>query len=357
MKRLELTDYARFFAAMMVVLFHYTFNGIANGKISSIPMDNDIANITKYGYLGVELFFMISGYVIFYSAKMRTASQFAFSRVLRLFPSYWFAVIFTSVFIYFLGNEKITTDIKTTLINLTMLQSFLGAKDVDGVYWTLIFELKFYFVIFVFLLLGLQSKLDLLIKTWALMIFIINISNLGNYPLLSGYFSYFIAGALLSIARDTKSIITYTLLLMMFYCSITFSINHANIVNLKENIDYNTTVTGVLISLFFLFFLFQNTKYAQNLSLPLSTILGAIVYPLYLLHAHIGYMLLDKFANGSNRTLLTVIIIFFAITIAYLTHVIIEKKCSPTWKYLFGLFVAKPIEGIEKRLYKKTEES
>ena len=56
MKRLALLDYGRFFAVIIVVLFHYTFNGIANGKISSISHIPSVIAFTKYGYLGVELF-------------------------------------------------------------------------------------------------------------------------------------------------------------------------------------------------------------------------------------------------------------------------------------------------------------
>lgn len=101
MKRLQLLDYSRFIAAIMVVLYHYTFNGIENGKISTISHDESLVFFTKYGYLGVELFFMISGYVIFKSATGRTASEFAVGRATRLYPAYWFAVLFTSCFAFF----------------------------------------------------------------------------------------------------------------------------------------------------------------------------------------------------------------------------------------------------------------
>jgi peptidoglycan/LPS O-acetylase OafA/YrhL len=50
MRRLELLDYARFFAAIIVVLFHYTFNGIANGKIDSLEHIDSLIEFTKYGH-------------------------------------------------------------------------------------------------------------------------------------------------------------------------------------------------------------------------------------------------------------------------------------------------------------------
>ncbi|HCW47481.1 MAG TPA: hypothetical protein DGH25_08930 [Erwiniaceae bacterium] len=79
-QRVELIDYLRLIAALGVILFHYTFNGIDNGKITSITQIPELTQFTKFGYLGVELFFMISGYVIFFSAKNKSFSRFISTR-------------------------------------------------------------------------------------------------------------------------------------------------------------------------------------------------------------------------------------------------------------------------------------
>jgi peptidoglycan/LPS O-acetylase OafA/YrhL len=86
MKRIDLLDYARLFAAFCVLALHYTYSGITNGKVTSIGHIDSIIDITKYGYLGVEFFFMISGYVIFFSATNSSASKFIVSRAVRLYP-------------------------------------------------------------------------------------------------------------------------------------------------------------------------------------------------------------------------------------------------------------------------------
>jgi peptidoglycan/LPS O-acetylase OafA/YrhL len=153
-RRLELLDCVRFFAVLMVMAFHYTFNGIVNGKINSIRQVDWLVDVTKYGYLGVELFFLISGYVIFFSAQSGSSSKFAVSRAIRLYPAYWFAVLFTSLFSYYWGGELMAVTPTMVVINLTMLQSFLNISDVDGVYWTLGYEVKFYAAVFFLLLIG-----------------------------------------------------------------------------------------------------------------------------------------------------------------------------------------------------------
>lgn len=103
MQRLALLDYGRFFAALSVVFFHYFYNGITNGKIATLE-HTWFAEIASYGHFGVQFFFIISGYVIFFSLKDKGAAAFLKSRLKRLYPTYWCAIIFTSFFIYLWGG-------------------------------------------------------------------------------------------------------------------------------------------------------------------------------------------------------------------------------------------------------------
>ena len=157
MKRLQLLDYGRFAAAFSVLLYHYTFNGFRNGKISSIGPVDFITYVTHFGKIGVEFFFIISGYVIYYSAQNKTPGEFAFSRIKRLYPAFWFAVFFTSLFAFLWGRGTVMeVSAPQILANLTMVPELFGYKNVDGAYWTLVYELKFYLL--VFLVLFFQGK-------------------------------------------------------------------------------------------------------------------------------------------------------------------------------------------------------
>lgn len=139
-RRLTEIDALRGIAAMLVVLFHYTTRyqelyGHTTPAMLSLP----------WGYLGVNLFFMISGFVIFMTLeRTRAPADFIVSRFSRLYPAYWAAVALTFGVTHWLGLPDKVVPLSTGLLNLTMIQSLFGVHPVDGVYWTLEIELIFY---------------------------------------------------------------------------------------------------------------------------------------------------------------------------------------------------------------------
>ncbi|MEO7493614.1 MAG: acyltransferase [Massilia sp.] len=158
-RRLTGIDSLRGIAAMLVVLFHYTtrydelFHHTA-APFASVP----------WGHLGVNLFFMISGFVIFMTLeKTRHSMDFVVSRFSRLYPAFWAAVILTFLLTHLLGLPGKLVDGHTALLNLTMLHSFLNVPNVDGVYWTLEVELIFYFWAWLAFRLHLLGRVHLLL--------------------------------------------------------------------------------------------------------------------------------------------------------------------------------------------------
>ncbi|EAQ8060912.1 acyltransferase, partial [Salmonella enterica] len=84
--RINEIDLLRFVAAMAVVFFHYAFRGYAADGMSIMPYPS-LAPVSKYGFLGVQLFFMISGFVILMSASHGSIQNFTISRMVRLYPA------------------------------------------------------------------------------------------------------------------------------------------------------------------------------------------------------------------------------------------------------------------------------
>ncbi len=163
MPRLYVLDGLRLLAALFVVSYHYTAFAGHDPLTWGRPVHEVFpvfSRFSSYGFLGVELFFLISGFVICMTAWGRTPKQFLISRVARLFPAYWFATVATSVFVLVAGVTwlRLGRGLDRFLTNLTMLQHPLNVPDVDGVYWTLWCELVFYLLFLVVVHKGLTYK-------------------------------------------------------------------------------------------------------------------------------------------------------------------------------------------------------
>jgi peptidoglycan/LPS O-acetylase OafA/YrhL len=301
MKRLELLDYGRIAAALSVVTFHYFFNGIHNGKIATIHIVPEIVMFARYGYLGVDFFFMISGYVIFFSAANRSAGEFAASRLTRLYPAFWIAVLMTSVCALLWGAPLMTVTPAQVAANLTMAAPLLGYTFVDGVYWTLQLELAFYCLVLLALLIGVQRHLGALVLAWPVAMLVALAAGKAYLPYAGGYYAFFAAGAVLAASKERTTIISIGSTLVCIFLCVNFAAGESGALSASAGVPYSAAVIGTVVLAFFLFFFALNSRRGSSLSLPGSTLAGGLTYPIYLLHAHIGYMLLSRFGNDANR--------------------------------------------------------
>ncbi|TXL11196.1 hypothetical protein BMR04_16105 [Methylococcaceae bacterium HT3] len=155
--RLEYIDALRGVAIIGVMVYHYLPRFELTYQLDFAM----ITQYTEYGKYGVHLFFIISGYVI-YMTVARTSSpmQFIFARFSRLYPAFWVSVTLSYSLIVLYGDPvvRVLPDMYVYQANLTMLQRFILYPSIDGVYWTLTFELVFYFYMGVFMLFGLQRN-------------------------------------------------------------------------------------------------------------------------------------------------------------------------------------------------------
>lgn len=160
--RLTELDALRGIAACVVVLFHYTWRApLEMPSIETIPWG------IAWGQYGVELFFAISGFVIFMTLeRTRTTADFLVSRFARLFPAYWAGIILTSSLVVLLGATPLIPKLETVVVNFTMLQGFLYLPSVDGVYWSLTVELAFYVCMWLLWRFRLLDRIELLLLGW-----------------------------------------------------------------------------------------------------------------------------------------------------------------------------------------------
>lgn len=335
-RRVEIVDYFRLFAAVSVVGFHYLYNGIKNGKVDGISHEA-IAAVAQYGYLGVNLFFVISGYVILASVHGKTARQFAVGRALRLYPAFWVALLITTGFAIFLGGDRMGVTLEQVVVNATMVPSLLGQPFVDGVYWTLLYEVQFYALVFLLVLCRQGHRLATIMPAWAMLmlyLYLIDPSIGGSGPFLGSYFVWFAAGGIIaSIAESGWSTYKVIGLVSAFLPTTGFEL----------------TLTTVLKAFVLLAVLATLIPAVRQLRLPGSKMAGALTYPLYLLHAHIGYMLLTTFATDANKWFVYAAVLALVGTLAYLLHVVVERNPGSRrfWSWLFGNTLGRAVDGLQ----------
>ena len=348
--RLELLDYARFAAAFAVMLFHYLLNGIHNGKINSLTLSPDIVPVIQYGYLGVEFFFMISGYVIFFSARGRSASAFAVSRAIRLYPAYWCAICITSIVAQFWGHGEMQVTLQQALVNLGMFPGLFDVPYVDGVYWTLGYELSFYMMVLLMLLAGQQQRLHLWFLAWPLLMLVALAAERGYLPFLGNHYAYFSAGAAFAIAREKRSWAVMGALACCLLLCLQFSTGKAATMSASKGVEYSGLMIGVIVVFMFAFFAVLNTRAGSTLRLPASRLIGDLTYPWYLIHAHFGYMFLSRFAEDEHKFAWYGLTIILVLVMSYAINQYVEKMAAPLWRRVFTLGLRPSLDWLQARL-------
>ena len=336
--RLYSLDLLRFLAALMVVLYHFSYRGHIGGFTEfSLP---EISNWSKYGFLGVDLFFIISGFVIAWSADKHSLERFIGSRFLRLYPGFLAGVTITFIATLLLGGGVFHVSLSQYLANLTFLPQLFGREFMDGVYWSIVVEIIFYAWIALLVGSGLFRRfLPEIIALWLIIamlnefVFFIDALRL---PFMTPFAGFFAGGMMLYRWKLAGKSDNWEKLL--FTTAVVYSV----MIESKRGVTWGdafstdldrTILMGVTAALFMVFYAFIHWKMPAKTGKQLA-ILGSLSYPLYLIHQNIGYILLNKLSGLIPTWLLASIIV--AILVA--ASAIIAKYIEP-----FGRKVLKPV--------------
>ncbi|WP_404474874.1 acyltransferase family protein [Microbacterium aerolatum] len=354
--RFQLLDVCRFVAAFAVLVFHWLYKGTETGMMDTVSY-SPLAGVAAYGYLGVYFFFMISGFVIANSALDRPASVFAVGRLVRLYPSFWVAVILTSITVLLIGGSIFTVTIPQFLANLTMIPSLFDQPLVDRSYWTLFCEILFYGMVFVFLLVGLGKRLEVFYPAWALLMLVLTlvVPSIAALPLLGTLYAYFAAGAIIrTIHRRGWHWWQAVGLAASFYVAITSTLAEVNLINETATGPYvqSVPVTAAVVCFFFAVMLIQIIPKVAAWKIPKSYLLGALTYPLYLLHAHIGYMIFNRFANDENKWIVYPIALVFILGLSYALYKLVEQRPKKMWFTMFNNTAGRLVRAVENLLHR-----
>jgi peptidoglycan/LPS O-acetylase OafA/YrhL len=303
-KRMSELDGLRGLAILLVVMFHYYVRWP-----DIFPYKGDYAEffLFKYGFLGVQLFFMISGFVIFMSLDAsKGLLEFARKRWIRLFPA--MLIVTTFLFItapFFVerpfGQPKLLDVMPGLLfVESHFLNYVFGAslRDLEGAFWSLYVEVRFYIMLSVlyfafgrkkaiFVLFGIAFVLTLLklltvgggfksewIQT---LMFIMGQVFVGHflYWFLIGIVSYLVYKGEL---RQWSYPILLTILVLALLPMYKDPIKVAAAIGVTA-IFVTVTWHGQLKAVF---------------RWPLFAFFGMISYPLYLIHENAGVALIIK---------------------------------------------------------------
>lgn len=285
-------DALRGIAALSVVIFHFSMND--NAEVLGWSF--------RYGVTAVDIFFMISGFVIFLMTKrIRSWQEFLAFRFARLYPAFWYCLLITSAFV--LIYEPGDFSPFQVLANTTMFPIYFGMDVLDGSYWTLLVELVFYVWLF---LIFLRDKND-------------NIENIGFLTLagvmafhamrfaypdfydaairkieLLNHFPLFYAGILFCLLTIRASYPPKTIALIVA-CLLASCYLHDKggraMFHISASEHY--LLLTAYFSIFGLFVL-NRLSFINN---PLLLFLGRISYCLYLIHQYVGLQLISTLYN------------------------------------------------------------
>jgi peptidoglycan/LPS O-acetylase OafA/YrhL len=160
-------DALRFLCALMVALHHLFFWSWASPWTNIGDTRQIFAGAaqfpsavwwTWFGWVGVQIFFVISGFAITNSAVRVSPMQFWASRVLRLYPAIWVCATLSLVAQYFIGGISLPA-LFGRYTKSMLLAPWPTFYWLDGAYWSLAVEIMFYALIFLVLALKRASQI------------------------------------------------------------------------------------------------------------------------------------------------------------------------------------------------------
>jgi len=306
--------------AALAVVFHHFFIILDPGFLHSARY---------YGQLGVQVFFVISGFVIPYSLyrgqyTLRNYGTFVLKRVTRLDPPYIVtvaAIILLGIFSWyfpFQRGEVFKVTVPQVLLHFAYINIFFGYPWLADVFWTLAIELQYY------LLMGLVFPLIFSGKIW---IRIPTIAALGllAFVITSGAFVFFY------IFLFLMGIVTCQYWIGLIgkreYCVLVL-LSSALVVLVM---GFPSAVAGGLAVVAILFL---------KMDYALFRFLGSISYSLYLIHSPVGKRVLNLLLrltgaqSMGGKLLVIAMTTGVVIAAAYLLYRFVERP-SQRWSASF----------------------
>jgi peptidoglycan/LPS O-acetylase OafA/YrhL len=314
--RVPALDLLRLVAVLGVAAFHFGLQGPAG--MVAVP---DMTPVARYGFMGVSAFFVISGFVIAYSAEGRTATSFAIARFSRIYPTFLFCMTITFVAVQFFGAPYFQTTFQQWASNLVIVAP--GHTYIDSAYWSLVVEAVFYGWVAIFIRLGLfQRRCDAVLLIWIAISLLneltVDIRFFGKI-LLTDYSGFFVTGILLYQMLVGKSDGRLRgLFALAVMTGIYQSVHNLRWIQQETSSDFDElTVAEIFVASVAIIFIATRMKHVP-INPKLLLAIGGCTYPLYLLHQQLGYVAFMRM-NATTHPLFIAVVVVFAIALASLS--------------------------------------
>lgn len=321
-------DLLRGLAAVAVCYFHFT-----HGNPDFLNPTNILYTTGRFGFLGVDVFFVISGFVIPYAMfrgnyHRKDFGRFLTKRLVRIEPPYLVSIAlvlllnWVSTLSPYYRGAPFSINFEALALHLGYLNAFFNFPWVNDVYWTLAIEFQYY--ILIALLFPLLIHKEKRYAYGALILFGISGYFFGSHNFIFNYSLLFIAGILLFqfyIGYISKKAFgsMFLIVLLLIY----------------SKFDNRYLVAALLPFFFVNYFEFHD---------KVSKFLGNISYSLYLVHIPIGGRIINICETLFQNELIRSLFVFIALAVSLFSA------------WLFFRFVEKPFMELAKRIsYKKTE--
>lgn len=322
--RIKIIDGFRGIAILAVVLFHLFSRYTKPLYQTSLYPYEDKYNYFSLGNLGVQFFFIISGFVIFYTLK-NTNLFFDFwkKRLIRLVPSLIIASIIT-FFIFNIFDDKGLFPSSHKIINFLPSITFIAPdllnkifnikfEYISGSYWSLWVEIQFYILSSALFYFNKEKFIKNLILL-TIVIFLINSAFLHiiasdklqkilppemliSYPIyvnkiinIVSYIHFFSIGVLFYTLFENQQLNQKTSL----FIKLSLGFLLARTLFAGTYIEVRIIYLGLFLLFYFFIYYPQKLSFLEN---KLLTTIGVSSYFLYLIHEHIGVLLINKLCH------------------------------------------------------------
>jgi exopolysaccharide production protein ExoZ len=347
-------DLIRFFAAFSVVGFHL-------GYLNEIADFRSIWPVTWFGWIGVEVFFVISGFVIANSANGKRPLHFLKGRALRLYPAAWCCATLTLFVMVAISDEPLVELLPSYIRSLTLIPK---GPWIDDVYWTLSVEIGFYTLIFCLLCTGLFSRINrvatalTIFSSLCLSVFAVGrwhpqeafrIADLLNHSnvLLARHGCFFALGAWLwiSTTRRLKAWERISVTVSVIACVGEILLRGLDFLPFQAgNVSWLIAPVSVWATAVVCIYFFSSPREAMTIHYGTAKRLrtmGLMTYPLYLVHHVVGLVIMRHLVSiGIDKWLALTSGIVSVVALSW----IVCKFCEPRIrKALAGLAIDRPI--------------